>query len=164
MTHPYVSMTLNGVRIEGSVEPRMHLADFLRLRGDLPSIRVSCEYGVCGCCSLMVDGVVVRGCLLLAVQADGRDVRTLEGMAEQTQDLRAAFVAHNALQCGYCTPAMLLTAHELITATPDADRDAIRDGLSGNYCRCTGYHAIVDAVEATAQARRTHKGDDHDGR
>ncbi len=164
MTATAVSMMVNGARVEGLVEPRTHLADFLRSRGDLPSVRVSCEYGVCGCCSIMVDGLVVRGCLTLAVQAQDRDVRTLEGLAAETEDLRAAFVAFNALQCGYCTPAMLLAAHELITAAPHADREAIREGLSGNYCRCTGYHAIVDAVEATAKARLATMGGDCDGR
>ena len=154
MTEKTVSMILNGTRIEGRTEARTHLADFLRSRGDLPSVRVSCEYGVCGCCSVVVDGKVVRGCLTLAVQAQDRDVRTLEGSASETEDLRAAFVERNALQCGYCTPAMLLTAHELIEAHPDASREEIRDGLSGNYCRCTGYHAIVDAVAATAERRK----------
>jgi carbon-monoxide dehydrogenase small subunit len=154
MTEKTVSMILNGTRIEGRAEARTHLADFLRSRGDLPSVRVSCEYGVCGCCSVMVDGKVVRGCLTLAVQAQDRDVRTLEGLSSETEDLRAAFVERNALQCGYCTPAMLLTAHELIEAHPDAGREEIRDGLSGNYCRCTGYHAIVDAVAATAELRK----------
>jgi carbon-monoxide dehydrogenase small subunit len=164
MTEALVSMTLNGASIQGLAEPRMHLADFLRAYGNLPSVRVSCEYGVCGCCSLMLDGRVVRGCLVLAVQAEGRDVRTLEGLVEETQDLREAFVQHNALQCGYCTPAMLITAHELITQAPDADRQAIREGLSGNYCRCTGYHAIVDAVDEAAQERRAKPGADHHGK
>ena len=154
MTQTLVQMTINGMRVEAQIDPRMHLADFLRSRGDLPSVRVSCEYGVCGCCSLMVDGLVVRGCLMLAVQAQDRDIRTLEGMSGETEDLRAAFVERNAMQCGYCTPAMILTAHELLQRNPEADRDVIRDGLSGNYCRCTGYHAIVDAVATTAQKRR----------
>jgi len=154
MTKIAIQMMLNGVRIEAKVDARMHLADFLRSRGDLPSIRVSCEYGVCGCCSIMVDGLVVRGCLMLAAQAHERDIRTLEGMESETEDLRAAFVDRNAMQCGYCTPAMLLTAHELLQKHPQADPEVIRDGLSGNYCRCTGYHAIVDAISATAEKRR----------
>lgn len=154
MTETTVSMILNGTRIEGRVEARTHLADFLRGRGDLPSVRVSCEYGVCGCCSVVLDGKVVRGCLTLAVQAQDRDVRTLEGSTAAVEDLRAAFVERNALQCGYCTPAMLLTAQELLETKPHATREEIRDGLSGNYCRCTGYHAIVDAVAAVAERRK----------
>ena len=154
MSEIAIQMMLNGVRVEAKVDARMHLADFLRSRGDLPSMRVSCEYGVCGCCSIMVDGLVVRGCLMLAAQAHERDIRTIEGMMSETEDLRAAFVERNAMQCGYCTPAMILTAHELLQKQPDADREMIRDGLSGNYCRCTGYHAIVDAVSMTAAKRR----------
>lgn len=154
MSEIAIQMMLNGVRIEAKVNARMHLADFLRSRGDLPSMRVSCEYGVCGCCSIMVDGLVVRGCLMLAAQAHERDIRTIEGMMSETQDLRVAFVERNAMQCGYCTPAMILTAYELLQKQPDADRETIREGLSGNYCRCTGYHAIVDAVATTAAKRR----------
>lgn len=154
MSEIAIQMMLNGVRIEAKVNARMHLADFLRSRGDLPSMRVSCEYGVCGCCSIMVDGLVVRSCLMLAAQAHERDIRTIEGMMSETQDLRVAFVERNAMQCGYCTPAMILTAYELLQKQPDADRETIREGLSGNYCRCTGYHAIVDAVATTAAKRR----------
>ena len=154
MSEIAIQMMLNGVRIEAKVNARMHLADFLRSCGDLPSMRVSCEYGVCGCCSIMVDGLVVRGCLMLAAQAHERDIRTIEGMMSETQDLRVAFVERNAMQCGYCTPAMILTAYELLQKQPDADRETIREGLSGNYCRCTGYHAIVDAVATTAAKRR----------
>lgn len=149
-----ITLTVNGTTLVGSAEPRMHLADFLRIYASLPSVRVSCEYGVCGCCSLLLDGQVVRGCLVLAVQAEGRAVTTLEGLAEDGRivDLQAAFVRRNALQCGFCTPAMLITARELLAAERVPSREDVREHLSGNYCRCTGYHAIVDAVMEVAGA------------
>lgn len=152
-----LSFTLNGRAVSGEAEPRQHLADFLRELGGLPSVRVSCEYGVCGCCSLLLDGRIVRGCLVLAVQAEGRTVTTLEHFNVQggIADLQEAFVRRNAMQCGYCTPAMLLTAQELLAAEPSPSREQVREHLSGNYCRCTGYHAIVDAVMETAERRRT---------
>lgn len=149
-----ISLTVNGVTVTGPAEPRMHLADFLRKYAGQPSVRVSCEYGVCGCCSLLLDGQTVRGCLLLAVQVEGRAVTTLEGLAGDgcIADLQAAFERRNALQCGFCTPAMLITARELLAAEPAPSREAVREHLSGNYCRCTGYHAIVDAVMEVADA------------
>ncbi len=151
-----ITLTLNGQPLQAMAEPRMHLADFLRQAAALPSVRVSCEYGVCGCCSLLLNGEVVRGCLVLAVQADGAEIGTLEGLNQSgaIADLQESFVRRNAMQCGYCTPAMLLTAQELLAADPDPSREAVREHLSGNYCRCTGYHAIVDAVMETAATRR----------
>jgi carbon-monoxide dehydrogenase small subunit len=134
---------------------RQHLVDFLRTELGLTGSHIGCEHGVCGACSVRVDGVVVRGCLMLAVQADGCDVVTIEGLTDagEIADLQANFVERNALQCGYCTPGMLMTAAELLKQGKVMSRDNIRTFLSGNYCRCTGYHAIIDAVEATLQAR-----------
>ncbi len=150
-----VSLTVNGEAVTRAVDPRVHLVDFLRGELGLTGSHLGCEHGVCGACTVRVDGETVRGCLLLAVQADGAAVETVEGLAADPawDDLRAAFVARNALQCGYCTPGMLASAAELLAAGGVPTRDAIRDHLSGNYCRCTGYHAIVDAVEAVARAR-----------
>ena len=151
-----ITLTVNGERVTRRVEPRQHLIDFLRLELQLTGSHVGCEHGVCGACTVRVDGAIVRGCLFLAVQADGATVETIEGLTESgaLADLQAAFHARNALQCGYCTAGMLITADALLQAEPAADRAAIRAFLSGNYCRCTGYHAIVDAIETVAQARR----------
>jgi aerobic carbon-monoxide dehydrogenase small subunit len=150
-----VGMTVNGERITASVPVRQHLVDFLRTELGLTGSHIGCEHGICGACSVRVDGAVVRGCLLLAVQADGCDVATIEGLTESGEiaDLQANFVERNALQCGYCTPGMLITAAELLKQGKLVPRDDIRMFLSGNYCRCTGYHAIVDAVEAALKAR-----------
>jgi carbon-monoxide dehydrogenase small subunit len=150
-----VSMTVNGEPITASVPVRQHLVDFLRTELGLTGSHIGCEHGICGACSVRVDGAVVRGCLMLAVQADECDVVTIEGLTEtgEIADLQAKFVERNALQCGYCTPGMLMTAAELLKQGKAMSRDDIRTFLSGNYCRCTGYHAIVDAVEATLQAR-----------
>jgi len=150
-----VSMTVNGESITASVPVRQHLVDFLRTELGLTGSHIGCEHGICGACSVRVDGVVVRGCLMLAVQADGCDVVTIEGLTDagEIADLQANFVERNALQCGYCTPGMLMTAAELLKQGKAMSRDDIRTFLSGNYCRCTGYHAIIDAVEATLQAR-----------
>jgi carbon-monoxide dehydrogenase small subunit len=151
-----VRMTVNGEAIEAAVLPRTHLADFLRDTLGLTGTHLGCEHGVCGACTVRLDGGIVRGCLVLAVQAEGRTVETIEGLSDSGEiaDLQAEFARRNALQCGYCTPAMLLTAQDLLLQRPDPDRDGIREHLSGNYCRCTGYQAIVDAVEAVAAARR----------
>jgi aerobic-type carbon monoxide dehydrogenase small subunit (CoxS/CutS family) len=151
-----ISLTVNGERVTRRVEPRQHLIDFLRQELQLTGSHVGCEHGVCGACTVRVDGAILRGCLYLAVQADGTHVETIEGLTESgaLADLQAAFHARNALQCGYCTAGMLITAEALLQAEPHADRAAIRAFLSGNYCRCTGYHAIVDAIETVAQARR----------
>jgi aerobic carbon-monoxide dehydrogenase small subunit len=150
-----VRMTVNGERTTASVPVRQHLVDFLRTELGLTGSHIGCEHGICGACSVLVDGAVVRGCLLLAVQADGCEVVTIEGLTESGEiaDLQANFVERNALQCGYCTPGMLITAAELLKQGKPVSRNDIRMFLSGNYCRCTGYHAIVDAVEATSKAR-----------
>jgi carbon-monoxide dehydrogenase small subunit len=149
-----IAFTLNGSQIRATVEARLHLADFLRHKLKLTGTHLGCEHGVCGACNVMVDGRSVRSCLTLAVQADGADVETIEGLTERNviSDLQHEFVVRNALQCGYCTPGMLVTAAELLSRGRPSRAD-IRDALSGNYCRCTGYQAIVDAIEAVAAAR-----------
>jgi carbon-monoxide dehydrogenase small subunit len=150
-----IAVTVNGEEVRERVDARKTLVDFLREDLALTGSHVGCEHGVCGACSVRVDGVVLRGCLMLAVQCDGARVDTIEGVAdaEEITDLQQAFVARNALQCGYCTPGMLLTAQELLAGGGVPTREQIRAYLSGNYCRCTGYQAIIDAVEAVAQAR-----------
>jgi carbon-monoxide dehydrogenase small subunit len=150
-----IIMTVNGEEIRATVDARKTLVDFLRDDAALTGSHIGCEHGVCGACSVRVDGAVVRGCLMLAVQCDGARVETIEGVAETNEitDLQEAFIARNALQCGYCTPGMLLTAQELLANGGVPSREKIREQISGNYCRCTGYHAIVDAIEAVAQAR-----------
>jgi carbon-monoxide dehydrogenase small subunit len=134
---------------------RQHLVDFLRIELGLTGSHLGCEHGICGACSVRIDGAVVRGCLMLAVQADGTQVVTIEGLGEtgEIADLQEAFVERNALQCGFCTPGMLLTAAELLRDAKPMTREDIRTFLSGNYCRCSGYHAIVDAVAATLDKR-----------
>jgi carbon-monoxide dehydrogenase small subunit len=150
-----ISLTVNGERVNERVEARKTLVDFLRDDLGLTGSHVGCEHGVCGACTVRVDGAVVRGCLMLAVQCDGASVVTIEGASDggEIADLQDAFEARNALQCGYCTPGMLLSAQELLSSGSVPSRDAIREHISGNYCRCTGYHAIVDAIEHVAQAR-----------
>ena len=154
-----VAVTVNGEGVRERVDARKTLVDFLREELALTGSHVGCEQGVCGACSVRVDGVVVRGCLMLAVQCDGARVDTIEGVADSGEiaDLQQAFVARNALQCGYCTPGMLLTAQELLARGGVPSREQIRAHLSGNYCRCTGYQAIVDAVEAVAKTRAEAK-------
>jgi carbon-monoxide dehydrogenase small subunit len=141
------------------IDARKTLVDFLREELALTGSHVGCEHGVCGACSVRVDGAVVRGCLMLAVQCDGARVETIEGVADtgEITDLQEAFIARNALQCGYCTPGMLLTAQELLARGGVPSREQIRAHLSGNYCRCTGYQSIIDAVEAVARARAEAK-------
>jgi carbon-monoxide dehydrogenase small subunit len=150
-----ITLTVNGETVSETVPPRLHLADFVRERLGLTGTHLGCEHGVCGACTLRLDGAIVRGCLVLAVQADGGVVETIEGVTDSGEiaDLQAAFHARNALQCGFCTPAMLLAAQDLLRRGGVPERAAIREHLSGNYCRCTGYQAIVEAVEATARAR-----------
>jgi carbon-monoxide dehydrogenase small subunit len=150
-----IALDVNGDTVSERVDARTTLVDFLRENLSLTGSHVGCEHGVCGACTVRVNGVVVRGCLMLAVQCDGMRVETIEAVSatREIADLQQAFIERNALQCGYCTPGMLLTAQELLTAGGVASRAAIRAHLSGNYCRCTGYQAIVDAVEAVAQAR-----------
>ncbi len=154
-----VAVTVNGEDVRERVDARKTLVDFLREELALTGSHVGCEQGVCGACSVRVDGVVVRGCLMLAVQCDGARVDTIEGVADSGEiaDLQQAFIARNALQCGYCTPGMLLTAQELLARGGVPSREQIRAHLSGNYCRCTGYQAIVDAVEAVAKTRAKAK-------
>ncbi|HTK90222.1 MAG TPA: (2Fe-2S)-binding protein [Verrucomicrobiae bacterium] len=151
-----IALIVNGVPVRRRVEARKSLVDFLREDLELTGSHVGCEQGVCGACTLRVDGALARGCLMLAAQCDGSRVETIEGVAEagEIADLQRAFAEANALQCGFCTPAMLLTADALLRDDPDLDATSARRGLSGNYCRCTGYHAIVDAVLAAARARR----------
>ena len=153
--HHDITFTLNGRPMTASVEARVNLADFLRETLHLTGTHVGCEHGVCGACNVMVQGRSVRSCLMLAVQADGAEIETIEGMTERQLigDLQREFVARNALQCGYCTPGMLATAAELLSRGRKLSREMIRDGLSGNFCRCTGYQAIVDAIEAVAGRR-----------
>lgn len=154
-----ISLTVNGERVTRTVPVRRHLVDFLRLDLNLTGSHLACEHGVCGACTVRVDGVVARGCLMLAVQADGADVVTIEGLSAsgEVADLQTEFETRNAAQCGFCTPGMLLTSAELLSQMKPGgdvpDRAVIRDHLSGNLCRCTGYQAIIDAVEATATAR-----------
>ena len=150
-----IALTVNGERVSERVEARTTLADFLRDGLGLTGTHVGCEHGACGACSVRVDGVVVRGCLMLAAQCDGAAVETIEGVSDSSEiaDLQEAFEKRNALQCGYCTPGMLLTAQELLARGGVPARETIREHISGNYCRCTGYHAIVDAIEAVAKAR-----------
>jgi aerobic carbon-monoxide dehydrogenase small subunit len=157
MTTPHpISLEVNGERVEAHVLPRINLADFLREHLKLTGTHVGCEHGVCGACTVRVNGEIVRSCLMLAVQANGASVETIEGLSDsgEISDLQAAFRERNALQCGYCTPAMLISAQDLLRHEAEPGREQIREHLSGNYCRCTGYQAIVDAVEATARARK----------
>lgn len=162
-----IAFTLNGEAVRCRAPTRVHLGDLLRGQFGLTGVHLGCEHGVCGACTVLLDGRAVRACLVLGVQADGARVETVEGLTEsgRIRDLQDAFHARNALQCGYCTPGMLVTATELLEEggapgdggplAPDGtpDREAIRAAISGNYCRCTGYHAIVDAIGTTAQAR-----------
>ena len=156
MTAPVsLSLVVNGERVDANVLPRLNLADFLREHLKLTGTHLGCEHGVCGACTVRVNGEIVRSCLMLAVQAHDASVETIEGLSDSGEiaDLQAAFRDRNALQCGFCTPGMLMAAHDLLKQNSKPDREQIREHLSGNYCRCTGYQAIVDAVEATALAR-----------
>ena len=150
-----ITLTVNGEMLTKTVKVRQHLVDFLRLELGLTGSHLGCEHGICGACSIWVDGSVVRGCLMLAVQADGTNVMTIEGLTEtgEISDLQKHFVDRNALQCGFCTPGMLMTLAELLRQSNPSSREEIREHNSGNYCRCTGYHAIVAAVETTINDR-----------
>ena len=150
-----ISLTVNGERIAERVDARTTLVDFLRESLALTGSHVGCEHGVCGACTVRVNGEIVRGCLMLAAQCDGAKVETIEGLSDtgEVADLQAAFEQRNALQCGFCTPGMVLTAQDLLKRGTVPSRDEIREHISGNYCRCTGYQAIVDAVESVAQER-----------
>jgi carbon-monoxide dehydrogenase small subunit len=151
-----IDVDVNGEKISRTIEPRLSLVDFLRNELQLTGSHVGCEHGVCGACTVLVDGAIVRGCLMLAIQTNGAEVMTIEGQSDSGAiiDLQEAFHKRNALQCGFCTPGMLLTSAELLQKNLNPSREEIRKYLSGNYCRCTGYEAIVDAVEAVATARR----------
>jgi carbon-monoxide dehydrogenase small subunit len=151
-----LDVDVNGEKVSRMIEPRLSLVDFLRNELELTGSHVGCEHGVCGACTVLVDGVIVRGCLMLAIQTNGAEVMTIEGQSDSgaITDLQEAFHERNALQCGFCTPGMLLTSTELLQKKSDPSREEIREYLSGNYCRCTGYEAIVDAVEAVAAVRR----------
>lgn len=146
--------TINGREVSAIVPARLSLADFLRDRLGLTGTNVGCEHGVCGACTIIVDGQIARSCLFLAAQVDGRVVETIEAAAAtgRVATLQATFVRRNALQCGFCTPGILLTASALLEQTPQPTRDEIREYLSGNYCRCTGYQAIVDAIEEASKS------------
>lgn len=150
-----VVCTVNGEAVRETVPARLSLVDFLREQLGLTGTHVGCEHGICGACTIVYDGRTARACLMLAAQAHGAVIETIEGAAAsgRLRELQESFYAHAALQCGFCTPGMLLTAAEALTDGTCGDRQAIRDALSGNYCRCTGYHAIVDAVEDVRKAR-----------
>jgi len=150
-----LALTVNGETVNERVDARTTLVDFLRDGLGLTGSHVGCEHGVCGACTVRVNGEIVRGCLMLAVQCDGAKVETIEGLSDsgEVADLQLAFEQRNALQCGFCTPGMVATAQDLLKRVAVPSREEIREHISGNYCRCTGYHAIVDAVEAVARAR-----------
>ena len=156
MDHSFnLAVKVNGADVAKPVEPRTHLIDFLRNELGLTGSHIGCEHGVCGACTVLVNGEIVRGCLTLACQTHGAEVDTVEGLTESgvIADLQTAFHQRNALQCGYCTPGMLVCATALMKEKPQATREEIREYLSGNYCRCTGYEAIVDAIETTMKNR-----------
>ncbi len=150
-----VKVTVNGIEYQAVAEPRLLLSDFLRHTLGLTGTHVGCEHGVCGACTIIVDGASMRACLMLAVQADGRAIETVEGLGTigKLSPLQEAFREHHALQCGFCTPGMLMTATDLLRKYSLATDDEIRKGLSGNLCRCTGYENIVNAVRAVAAKR-----------
>jgi aerobic carbon-monoxide dehydrogenase small subunit len=154
-----ISVNVNGREYTRHVSPRLSLADFLRHDLGLTGTHVGCEHGVCGACVVNLNGKIVRSCLTLAVQTDGHHVETIEGLSEsgEISDMQENFHKRNALQCGYCTPGILLTVAELLEKNVVPERKEIREFLSGNLCRCTGYEAIIDAVEATARERQNGK-------
>src|ERR1043166_9119646 len=150
-----VTLTVNGREVTAAVEPRTHLADFLREQLLLTGTHLGCEHGVCGACTILLDGEPARACIVYAATCGGRDVRTIEGLADDpiAAALRAAFTAEHALQCGYCTPGMLVTARDIVRRLPEADDDRIRLELAGNLCRCTGYNGIVRAIRRVLAQR-----------
>ena len=155
-----IGLRVNGEDVRERVEARKTLVDFLRDDLGLTGSHIGCQQGVCGACSVLLDGAVVRGCLLLAVQCDGAEVETIEGLSDSgvIADLQAAFQRRNALQCGFCTPGMLIGAQALLARAGVPSRDMIRQQIAGNYCRCTGYQAILDAIESIAQQRAEKAG------
>jgi len=151
-----ITMKVNGQSVSRRIPARTNLVDFVRYDMELTGSHVGCEHGVCGACTIRVNGDIVRGCLMLAAQAEGAEVETIEGLTDtgEIADLQKAFHERNAVQCGFCTPGMLLTAQELLQKHASPSREEIREFISGNYCRCTGYQAIVDAIERVAEERR----------
>jgi aerobic carbon-monoxide dehydrogenase small subunit len=145
-----IEATLNGKPLKRRVKARQHLADFLRQELELTGTHLGCEHGICGACTVLIDGATARGCLTLAAQISGHDVQTIEGLSDSGKlgELQSEFIARNAAQCGFCSSGMLLTAYELVSSGVRLSRNDIREVISGNMCRCTGYHAIVDAIEA----------------
>ena len=150
-----ITLSVNGVEVSRRVAPRTHLVDFLRDDLGLTGSHIGCEHGVCGACTVRVNGEIVRGCLMLAVQANGCKVDTIEGISDsgEARDLQTAFHEKNALQCGFCTPGMLMAAQDLVLRNAKPTREEIREHISGNYCRCTGYQAIVDAIEEVVNGK-----------
>ena len=150
-----IAVEINGERHEGEIEPRTLLSDFIRHVAGLTGTHVGCEHGVCGACTVLLDGETVRSCLMLAIQADGRSLLTVEGLAagDELHPLQRAFHEHHALQCGFCTPGFLLSAEALLRECPDPSERQIREALAGNLCRCTGYEGIVEAVRHVARQR-----------
>jgi carbon-monoxide dehydrogenase small subunit len=150
-----IVLEVNGESVVRYIEPRMSLADFLREELELTGTHLGCEMGACGACLILLNGRAVHSCLMFAVQAHGESVETVEGLSQRKAiaDIQEAFHNNNALQCGFCTAGMLVTAYELLNSNAALSRDEIRDGLSGNYCRCTGYQAIVTSIEFVAQSR-----------
>jgi aerobic carbon-monoxide dehydrogenase small subunit len=162
-----IRVTINGTPHDGRVEPRRLLADFIREDAGMTGTHIGCEHGVCGACTVLVDGVAVRSCLMLAVQADGADVVTVEGLASPDgtlHPLQEAFWEHQALQCGFCTPGMLMAAWDLLRTNPAPTESEIRTALAAVVCRCTGYQGIVDAVQDAARRMRTSAGREVAGR
>jgi aerobic carbon-monoxide dehydrogenase small subunit len=159
LRHLDIALAVNGEPVTARVEARKTLVEFLREDLALTGSHVGCEHGVCGACTVLLNGEVVRGCLTFAVQCDSAEVETIEGLSDSgaVADLQRAFQERNALQCGYCTPGILISARELLAAAGTPSRETIREHLSGHYCRCTGYQAIVDAIEAVARARMEAK-------
>ncbi|MDQ2103941.1 (2Fe-2S)-binding protein [Azospirillum isscasi] len=155
-----ISLTVNGTRVEATVPPRQHLGDFLRERELLTGTHLGCEHGVCGACTILIDGEPARSCITFAVACDGRSVTTVEGLDDDplAAELREAFSAEHGLQCGFCTPGMLVAARDVVLRCPDADNRAIRTAMSGNLCRCTGYVGIVNAIRRVIDARNTNAG------
>jgi len=151
-----IALTVNGKKVAADVEPRTHLADFLREQQLLTGTNLGCEHGVCGACTLEIDGAPARSCITYAAACDGSTIRTIEGFDDDPvmAQLRDAFTAEHALQCGYCTPGMLATAYDIVNRLPEADEARIRKELAGNLCRCTGYIGIVAAIKRVLEARR----------
>ncbi len=151
---PTVTMTVNGKQVSADIDPRTLLADFIRVNLDLTGTHIGCDTSQCGACTILVNGDAVKSCTMLAVQADGAEVTTIEGLAEngEMHPMQAAFKEHHGLQCGFCTPGMVMSAIDLVKRHPNPDEATIREELDGNICRCTGYHNIVKAVKAAADA------------